>query len=158
MNTENWIATVAAAISFCSFIASLYQARKSHKSQEESANSASRSATAAEAATEAQHRIAKALEKIGSKYPMPWKIEHFRGQAFLLTNDSDEPVHNVELEIASIIGNEDLTRKVMNPGDSMKFFYAPDGSERSAVVRWTRPSENHPRVWNGHVPPKTTTQ
>lgn len=153
MSIENWISLAGAVTAFGSFLAALWQARSAHKSQEASAESASRSASAAESASEAQRRIATALEKIGSRYPMPWRIEHFRGDAFLLINDSDEPVFNVALDVESPIKRGDFSREVMQPGDSMKFIFLSSEPDRAAIVQWTRQGEEAPRVWNGHVPP-----
>lgn len=157
MTTENWIAIAAALIAFGSFIASAWQAHLAHKSQKSSAESAKRSLNASESASKSQERIAAVLEKMESKYSIPWEVEHFKGATYTLRNASDEEALDVKFGTDSPVNvGETHTYERLAPGDVVSFMYAADmNCGYRIVVEWRRPSETEPRVWNGRVPPKS---
>ncbi|MGV0391513.1 hypothetical protein [Corynebacterium phoceense] len=163
MTVENWIAVVGAAISLCAFLLSAWQARQSAKSSrdsqasaEESLAQAERSASAAEEASASQRRIADALEKMGSKYSMPWVVANLGAGEFTLLNDSDEPALDVKLSHDSPLGPNTFEAKRLGPGESLQFnFFGAAPSKRRMSVQWTRPSEDEPRVWAALIPRST---
>ncbi|MGX1738574.1 hypothetical protein ACWIB8_05295 [Corynebacterium flavescens] len=153
MDTSNWIAVVAAFISAAGFALSLWQAKKAANSESDATNAAAQSASSAKESAASQERIAEALEKLNSRYPNPWKVEHLRGDLYIATNDSDEPALNVELETDSPISSEKIGAAELSPGSQLQFMYAGTfGSNQEMTIRWTRPSESKPRVWRGSVP------
>ena len=155
MTTENWISVTAAVIAFGSFLLALWQAIQAKKSSTEAGKAADRSATAAEESADSQSRIAKALEKMESRYSAPWAIRHIHGALYELVNQSDEPALQVRFEHSSPLSETSVEAEVLEPGGSLQFrFVAAMGSGRRCGVRWTRPSETEPRVWYGSVPPE----
>ncbi|MGY0886201.1 hypothetical protein [Corynebacterium sp. HMSC074E01] len=68
-----------------------------------------------------------------------WEVSWDGGDLYRVTNKSRRTVHNVTVKNDSpVVRDDEGTAESMNPGDSIKFFYAAVwGSDYKAEVSWT---------------------
>ncbi|MGY1804225.1 hypothetical protein ACI78T_13195 [Blastococcus sp. SYSU D00922] len=113
---------------------------------------------------DATERMAVALERREIQderhAPTPgaaWRLEHFQGDAYLLTNAGRATAYEVRVEVGDLI-TRDLPNGVhVGPDEALKFIAARTMATRddTVTVSWTdRPDGGERSSWSRPLPPR----
>jgi len=112
---------------------------------------------------DATERMAVALERRAiqdeRQEPTPgvaWRLEHFQGDAYLLTNAGRATAHEVRVEVGDLFSKDLPDGVPVRPDDAVKFIAARTLATRDDTVTVSWADEPHGRrtLWSRPLPPK----
>ncbi|QAY70002.1 hypothetical protein [Xylanimonas protaetiae] len=115
-----------------------------------------RQAVAAERSADADERAVALAEAQAERYAPPWALQWENGDAYVLTNESDEAAHDVRIDLADLqLLRGELEHAQIGPRSGMKLIVVRTwGTDDTATVTWSR-TPGGPRLeWSHPFPRK----
>jgi hypothetical protein len=168
MQSGEWAAWVAVAVSAASAVWSAASARRARQAQKQAEGQAERATAAAEKSAQAEVQSAEAAtrsaaaleqsnrvaeERADLAEGVPWRIEYQRGSTYELWNDTDTPKFGITITGEGVLRNKALPKI---DGRSCATFMGLDamGVGDEVVVTWHREEDgsDQGRTWTGSKP------
>ncbi|MFD6140557.1 hypothetical protein [Promicromonospora sp. NPDC060271] len=113
-----------------------------------------RQAVAAERSADADQRSVALAEAEAAKYAPPWSVRSEGRDALLLANDSDEPAHDVTIDLGDISVHGDLAYSRIGPGSAIRLFtFRSFGTQTDTItVKWRRQPDAPELDWEYPLP------
>jgi hypothetical protein len=132
------------------------QAREADARAEESTDAAKRSADAVERVAAALERQSIEAERRAEAPGVVWRLEHFQGDAYLLTNAGRATAYDLRVDLGAMAEAEPPKADSVQPGDAVKFYAAVEFGTPDDTVRvtWANEPGGERSSWARPLPPR----
>ena len=170
MDGGDWIALTGVVLTAGFSVWSAISARQATAAEDAASKRADEALKAERAAVAAQRDIAAQLQRAAdieterarreaeqaeAAEGVPWRLRHYRGDTYALSNESDSPKFHVEISGEKL--RRPLSAERIDGRGSLQFMAIPaSGFSDEIVVTWHRRNDktDPQRRWAGTKPPK----